>query len=198
MIRNIIFDMGEVLIRFDPDLWMTEQSADDRTLLYRAVYGSPDWLALDRGEITEEELISRAEDRVPPRLRDEIPRLVRWYDPLIPVEGMEALAAELRAAGYRIYLLSNTSKAFHRFRAHIPALRHFDGEFISADVGLLKPDARIFEAFLARFGLRADECLFIDDYPPNIQSAKNAGLGGIVFTGDAQALWNELSAAGIL
>ena len=198
MIKVIVFDLGGVLYRWPPENVFRNTPAEDERILYQAVYGSPDWRRLDHGDIDEAELIALATARVPERLKPEIPRLVRWYELSGPVEGMEALARELFEKGFSLYLLSNTSRAFHRFRSRIPALRFFRGEFISADHGLLKPDPEIFRVFLDEFGLTAEETLFIDDTPYNIEGARSVGMGGIVFDGSPDSLRRTLAGQGIL
>ena len=198
MIRNIVFDMGEVLYHWFPQIAFRDYPEEDGRLLYDAVYGSPDWRRLDRGDIDEDELIALASSRLPDRLKPEATRLARWYELTGPVEGMEELAKDLSEAGLPLYLLSNTSRAFHAFRGRIPALRYFTGEFISADHRLLKPDPAIFRAFLAEFGLTAEETLFIDDWAPNIEGARSVGMEGIVFDGSADSLREALAGLGIL
>ena len=198
MLCNIVFDMGEVLYRWFPDIVFRDYPEEDGRLLYGALYGSPDWRRLDRGDIDEEDIIPLAQARVPDRLKPRIARLARWYELTGPVEGMEELARDLAERGYPLYLLSNTSRAFHEFRVRIPALRYFSGEYISADHGLLKPDPAIFSDFLREFGLAAEESLFIDDWAPNIEGARSAGMDGIVFDGSADSLRKELAARGLL
>lgn len=198
MIRNIIFDMGEVLYHFYPEEALAALPPDDRRIIEGAIFKHPDWIRQDRGDITEAELFDLVHARVPERLRETADRFIRWYELTSPVEGMEALAGELHAAWYPLYLLSNVGEAFHRFRVRIPALRYFTGEFLSADYHLLKPHAEIFEKFTAVYGLEPAQCLFIDDWPPNIEGAKKCGWDGIVFDGDADALRRELVLRGIL
>ena len=198
MIRNIVFDMGGVLYHWSPEIAFRDYGEEDGRILYDSVYGSPDWKRLDSGDIGEDDLIALASARVPDRLKPEVVRLTRWYELTGPVEGMEELADELHGAGYPLYLLSNTSRAFHSFRGRIPALRFFTGEFISADHRLLKPDPAIFRAFLAEFGLTAEETLFIDDWAPNIVGARSVGMEGIVFDGSADSLREALAGLGIL
>jgi putative hydrolase of the HAD superfamily len=188
MIRNFVFDMGGVLIHWLPQKAFENQSEEDGKLLYEAIYCSADWKAFDHGDFGEEEMIARAKARLPERLHNDAVRLVRWYELTEPVAGMEDLAREIREAGYALYLLSNTSSEFHRFRGKVPALRYFEGEFISADVHLLKPDPAIFRKFLEVFSLKPEESLFIDDWPPNVDGAKSAGMDGIVFPGTAGKL----------
>ena len=197
MIRNIVFDMGEVLYHWFPDIAFRDYPQADGRLLYDALYGSPDWRRLDRGDIDEGDIIPLAEARVPDRLKPEIRRLARWYELTGPVEGMEELCGELSEKGYSLYLLSNTSRAFHEFRTRIPALRYLKGEYISADHGLLKPDPAIFRDFLGEFGLGAEECLFVDDWAPNIEAARSVGMDGIVFDG-ADSLREALRDRGLL
>ena len=95
---------------------------------------------------------------------------------------------ELKDKGYGIYLLSNTCSRFHTFRENIPALRFFDGEFISADCHLVKPEPGIYLRFLEQFGLRPEECVFIDDVPLNIEAAIRCGFSGIVYHDDPARL----------
>ena len=197
MIRNIVFDMGGVLLHWRPEKAYENASKEDGELLYRAVCGSPDWRAFDHGDFDEAGMIARAKSRLPERLHEDAVRLVRWYEPTDPVDGMESLTEELKHRGFSLYLLSNTSEAFHRFRTRIPALRHFTGEFISADCHLLKPDPAIFGAFLKAFGLQAEESLFIDDSPPNAEGAETVGMDALVFT-DALRLRGGLREKGIL
>ena len=180
MIRNIVFDMGEVLYHWFPDIAFRDYPQEDGRLLYGALYGSPDWRRLDRGDIDECDIIPLAEARVPDRLKPEIRRLARWYELTGPVEGMEALCGELSEKGYSLYLLSNTSRAFHEFRSRIPALRYLKGEYISADHGLLKPDPAIFTDFLGEFGLTAEETLFGDYWAPHGDAARSLCMDGSV------------------
>ena len=196
-IRNIVFDMGGVLYRWEPDAVCRNYPAEDARLLMDAIYAHPDWRAFDHGDHDEDEMIERASARLPARLQGEAARLVRWYELTGPVEGMEDLAGELKEAGFALYLLSNTSTAFHRFRERVPALRFFSGEYISADHGLMKPDEAVFLSFLAEFGLRAKECLFIDDAEANVAGARSSGMRGIVFDGDAGHLRQRLREAGL-
>ena len=197
MIQNIVFDMGGVLYRFEPDLPYREYPGEDGKILYNAIFGSPDWRRQDLGEINEDEMISLASARVPERLRPAVERIVRWYELTGPVPGMAELAQELSDKGYTLYLLSNVGFAFHKFRDLIPALKYCKGEFLSAEHGLLKPDLEIFRKFMATFDLQAEDCLFIDDMAPNIEGARSVGVEGIVFE-NAEQLRRRLVEIGVL
>ncbi|MBQ5354358.1 MAG: HAD family phosphatase [Clostridia bacterium] len=197
MIRNLVFDMGGVLYRWEPETALRLYPGEDGRILYGAVYGSPDWRRQDSGEIDEDGMIAAARARLPDRLKPEAARLVRWYELTGPVPGMEELARDLSERGYPLFLLSNVGFAFHKFKSMIPAFKYFTGEFISAEHGLLKPDPEIFRVFLGEFGLRAEESLFVDDVAANIEGAQAAGMEGIVFEG-AENLRKQFRKRGIL
>lgn len=190
MIKNIVFDMGGVLIDFDPRRYIARVTQDpaDAELLRQELFVSEEWARTDRGDMTYDEVAVSVCNRLPERLHGFVRRLLdEWVLDMPPVPGMEQLAADLKTAGYRLYLLSNTCEKFHTFRELIPALRHFDGEFASADWHLVKPEAEIFRAFFSYFGLVPAECVFIDDSPQNIEAASRCGMRGFVFHGDAAA-----------
>lgn len=112
MIKNIVFDMGNVLVRFDPELFMDRYSltGEDRRLIRNEVFRSVEWTMLDRGVIDEELAEQRILPRLPERLHDAARGLIEtWDDPIVPVEGMLELLQALKAKGYRLYLLSNAA-----------------------------------------------------------------------------------------
>ena len=202
MIKNILFDMGNVLIRFEPKEYVKKAglSESEQQLMLRELYGSIDWIELDRGTIDEAEIIDRVTARVGEPLRGAIEKLVRHWDrPELPVEGMKALTDELCEKGYELYLLTNAGPRHKEYWPRFAAAEHFPEERIyrSADVKLLKPDPAFFEGALERFGLDRSECVFIDDSAANAEGAQRAGLDAIVFFGDAARLRGELRARGV-
>ena len=200
MIRNIIFDMGNVLIRFEPYLFMERLGVPeaDRTLMWQEVFNSMEWAQLDHGTLTEAQALERICVRLPERLHDAAEKLVmHWDRPIIEVEGMCELAAELKELGYPLYLLSNASVRQHEYWPRISASRYFDGTLISADVKLLKPDHAIYRLLCVTFSLDPAECFFIDDNPYNMEGAHCCGIAGTVFRGEISRLRRELNAAGI-
>lgn len=199
-IRHLVFDMGNVLIRYNARYYLEKYVSDeaDRTLLMREVFQSVEWIRMDHGSITEPEAVAASCRRLPARLHETAARLYRvWNQDIPPIPGMETLIERLKKAGYGIYLLSNTSVRYHEFRKNITALRWFDGEFISADWRLLKPDPAIFRAFCQHFGLVPGQCLFVDDLPANVYGAQCAGMEGVVFYGDTQDLETRLQGYGV-
>jgi putative hydrolase of the HAD superfamily len=187
MIRNIIFDMGNVLIEFKPLDYLTH-IIEDRAVaekVYQEMICKNEWRELDRGAISEAEALDAIAARIPAYAQYVRQAMTGWFKKLKPVEGMEELASDLKQKGYRIYLLSNASPRIYEYMDRIPAIRIFDGYLISCDIRVNKPDQEIYRALLRKYDLVAGECLFIDDLEENIEGAKTAGLQGYVFKGAA-------------
>lgn len=201
MTRNIIFDMGQVLICWHPELLMAhlELSENDRKCLTRDVFQSVEWVRLDRGTISEEDAVEAMCRRLPAHLHRAAETLVKdwWKRPLTPMPGMAELVAELKENGYGIYLLSNASLRLREYFHRIPGAAHFDGLMVSAEQKLLKPQHEIYERLFAEFNLEPKSCFFIDDAPANIEGAFQVGMPGVIFRGDVAALRRDLRGNGI-
>ena len=201
MIRHIVFDMGNVIIRFDPSLFMDREGITDpadRELILSELFQSVEWAQMDSGVLTEETAEPLILPRIPVRLRDNVHHLLfNWSDPQDMIPGMEILVRRLKNAGYGIWLLSNASKMQHRYWPKIPASTLFDGTLISCDVGYVKPMREIYQAFTDKFGLIPDECLFIDDSAANAAGAIACGWHGIAFHGSSEELREKLHEFGI-
>lgn len=200
MIKNIVFDMGNVIIRFDPELFMVRLglAEEDKKLLKRELFVSLEWSRMDRGSLTDEEAAEIVCRRVPERLHDAVRRLVGMWDrPILPVEGMYELVEELRGMGYGIYLLSNASFRQHDYWPRVPASKFFDGTLISADVKLVKPQPEIYRLLCDKFSLVPEECVFIDDSTSNAEGAYFCGINALVFHGDAHEMRLKLNELGV-
>ncbi len=201
MIRTIVFDMGGVLLSFDHaqlirDAGVTDPA--DAALVDDEVLCSLEWVRLDRGSMDREEGLHAMCARLPERLRSAGEHLVTsWFRPLRPIPGMADLVRELKALGYPLYLLSNAGTNQKDYWPLIPGSECFDGTLISADVGLLKPEAEIYRLLYGTFSLRPEDCFFIDDSPGNIEGAFETGMPGFVFRGDVRKLRAALIARGV-
>ena len=202
MIRNIVFDMGQVLIRWDPEYYMDQGRIPeaDRALLRREVFRSVQWVQLDRGSISLEEGHAAMCRRLPERLHSAAWKYgIDWYSfPMVPMPGMEELVRELKGKGYGIYLLSNCSRPLRENLHRLPGAEVFDGFFVSSEHRLLKPQHEIFEKFFDTFHLAPEECFFVDDAVTNIEGALECGMEGFVFREDAAEFRRELTCRGIL
>lgn len=200
MIRAVVFDMGNVLLRFQPQLvsrLCTENEADAQRL-YEGLFQSPEWAMTDSGELSDPEFLERVIPRLPPHLQEAGRRAFACWDSYLPpVPGMEQLLRGLKAAGYRLYVCSNASLRFFRYTAPLPMFSLFDGILVSAAEHCVKPDPAIYQRLFARFSLDPAQCLFIDDLPANIQGGRACGMEGIVFTGDVPRLQTQLEGFGV-
>lgn len=200
MIKNIVFDMGNVLMDFDARRYVAScgcNEADSRQIMVH-LFRSVEWVQLDRGVLTDQEAIDRVCSRLPQRLHGTVRELMdRWSDDIPDLPGVEELVRRLKEAGYGIYLLSNASTRFYQYHQRMGAIQYFDGEFISADWHLLKPEIELYRVFCQHFGLIPGECFFVDDMPVNIEGARRAGMQGAVFHHDLELLTMDLEAAGV-
>ena len=192
MIRNLIFDFGQVLIRFEPDEMIRPYVSDqsDRALLADVVFDRAYWDRLDNDSITDEELLKSAKERLPRRLQAVAETVYRnWYRHLPPVPGMWELARRMKETyGVRVFVLSNISRGFAAHAGEFPILREADGCLFSALCGFVKPDAGIFGCLCDTYGLDPAECLFIDDNPRNVAGSEAFGIRAYRFDGNVPAL----------
>ncbi len=199
----LIFDFGNVVGFFDylracdrlaGSLGITGTALRDR-LLDR---GFADWLvAFESGRIGPEVFASRVMEAAGVRLdHDQFVRA--WEDIFWPNEPVAELIAALKAAGYRVFLGSNTNilhATFYR-RQFAQTLDLLDGLILSYEVGQMKPARAFFDACVAAAGVPAASCLFIDDIEENVEGARQAGLVGIHYH-ETPALLHELRRLGI-
>lgn len=202
MIRNIVFDMGQVLIRWVPEdmLKTFDLTQEETASVRRELFTKVEWVQQDRGILTCDQVVERVCARLPEKLHEVVKTLVYgWHQHfLIPMPGMAELVRELKGKGYGIYLLSNAGTPLRSYFPRIPGSECFDGLMVSAEEVLLKPQHEIFERLYERFQLNPAECWFIDDSPANVEGAILTGMQGTVFHGDVEALRRELRDAGIL
>ena len=201
MIRNIVFDMGNVVIRFDPPYFLDRagiHDPEDRKLILNELFLSVEWAQMDAGTLTEETAEPLILSRFPERLKDTVRTLLyTWAYPRDMIPGMEDLIRRLRETGYSIYLLSNASAAQHEYWPKFPVSRLFDGKLISCDVKIVKPCHRIYQLFTEKFSLLPEECIFIDDANANVAGAVACGWQGIVFHGSSEELEGKLRKYGV-
>lgn len=200
MIKNIIFDMGGVLIRFDTHYFISRFNVgpEDEKLLMREVFRSVEWVKMDRGTLNDDEAAVIICKRLPEHLHDIARKLISMWDrPIIVVEGMEELIHELHDNGYKIYLLSNASSRQPDYWCKVPCSKYFEDTLVSYSYKLIKPQPEIYEATFKQFNILPEESLFIDDSPLNIEGAENAGLKGFVFNNDPDRLRTWLTDNGV-
>jgi len=196
MIRNILFDMGNVMIRWDPMHFIDQLNIDneeERTLLYRTIYGSKEWVSIDHGHLSEEELYEKVIKKLPSNLHDKAEQLIfHWDEEHLEMEGMEEIVSGLYS-NYNLYLLTNAGQRHHEYWNGFPVSRYFTkGVMLSSDWKILKPDERFYLKAMELFNLKPEECVFIDDNAMNVEAAELLGIHGIIFDGDIGYLKENL------
>lgn len=202
MIKNYVFDLGQVLAAFDPAA-LTAACVDDpetADLIRRTVFDRLYWDRLDAGTMTDEEARAGFCSRLPQHLHQTACRVYdTWVEHMAPIDGMQELVRDVKKQGGRLYLLSNTSVGFGENYTKSPWLADllalFDGMVISGVVRLTKPDPKIFEYLLSHYGLKPEETAFIDDNAKNIAACQTLGIHGYLFEGNAQTLRRQLGLA---
>lgn len=200
MVKNIVFDMGNVLTIYNAReyIYGYVDNEEDFRWIKNHLCGSVEWLWMDRGTVTDEAAVASICKRMPAHLHDTVGRFVREYRMVQPPNPpMEALVAELSNNGYDLYLLSNTSRRFRTFCKNISSIAYMKGIWISCEHGLLKPEPEAYLDFFRTFSLKPEECFFIDDMPANVEAAGNLGMDGCVYYGDVAELRECLKMRGI-
>lgn len=199
MIKNIVFDMGGVLIDFNFERTLNECFAPEHhDILNKLVFKNPVWREFDAGRRRTDDYTAEVLPKLPPETRELITEMLSdFYDYMPHFPYMEGLIKRLKDAGYNVYLLSNATPRFFDRYLDIPAISLMDGMFVSCLYKLLKPQPEIYEAFCNKFSLKAEECFFIDDMPENIKGAVDYGMSGFVYKKDLQALELALRDAGV-
>jgi len=200
MIKNIVFDMGQVLTRFDPNSIIQHFVTDplDVKLIRNEVFEKSEWQELDRGTFMEEDILPVVCERLPERLHSATSNmLLHWREHMNTLDNIVPLIETLKDNGYSIFLLSNAGKSMLRFTYKLPVLEMFSGILFSGQVYLLKPDPKIYLEFFGRFSLNPTECFFIDDQLDNIETGRKLGMGGFCYAGEIPPLCAAMKNAGI-
>lgn len=177
--KNIVFDLGGVL--FARDKSKCEPELLEFFGFLRAPRMPRFWEEYDRGTSTLDEVTDTLSE-LTQRPREACAAVLRHaIDLQEPVKATERLVGDLKAAGYGLYVLSNMSREFIDFLRRFPVYRLFDGEVVSCEERTVKPEPRIYEILLSRYGLEPGETLFIDDRAANIEAAARLGIHGFLF-----------------
>lgn len=199
VVDAVLFDMGGVLLEWDP-VRLYERLLGDRVAAEALIDEIDLYYWNDRVDLGEpyDDVIAQWQAAHPHRAEEIAAYRQRWADTLTgSVPGVAELIDELRAAGVSVVLLSNTgAETFPLCRAVAPVLDRLDGIVLSATEGLAKPDRRIYELALDRFGFAAARTAFVDDRPRNVSAAAELGLKAVAFN-DAVALRRDLRALGL-
>lgn len=191
MIKNIVFDISNVLAPFRFKEYLAEKGFDIETIkrIIKASAMTQYWTEFEKGKLTQEEAMN-AFISTDPDMADE---LHKAYDQCSGIMGKYDYADgwidALKEAGYKLYCITNfTPAGYEQCYDCISFVERFDGCVFSFREGIVKPDPEIYRLLLSRYDLKAEECVFIDDTEENVLSAKKLGFNGIVFTGYEDAV----------
>lgn len=186
---NIIFDIGGVILDWHPGRLLEHFYADpaERARMQPLIFQHADWLELDRGALSEAQILAR----IAQRAGRPVPELASLFeairDSLVPKPDTALLLQSLGAQGVPLYCLSNMPAGiYHQLRELHDFWRHFQGVVISGLVGMVKPEPQIYQYLLGTYGLRAADTVFVDDLPVNVAAAEALGLKGLHFQSAAQ------------
>lgn len=195
MIKNIVLDMGNVLLSFDPYLILNQvcETDEEKQLIFSNLFESEEWIMGDRGEITNEERYDLVRKRIPESMHEKLKECVLHWDIFMePIAGAKEFIRQCKGEEMKVYVLSNAcNKFFEYFPKHYD-LDSFDGIIVSSKVRLIKPDVRIYELLCNTYGLKPQECLFVDDRLENVEAARKIGIHAVVFEGDYQVVKDAL------
>ncbi len=201
MYKNVIFDIGGVMVDFDPKDFLLERfcNAAVEEKVYRLTFGSETWQKLDAGLCSRYEgsqamlAAARAEG-----CAFEVQEVLENWTSILRIRRrMVELVRRLKNHGYCVYYLSNIPEDI------LPLLMRrgldgvFDGGVASCDVHINKPDPRIYQCLLDKYGLTAGECIFIDDSRANVQTAFQLGMNSIQMRDSVDTLVRSLATCNV-
>ncbi len=198
-INTVVFDIGNVLVDFAWVEFLTNKGFDKDMMdrIATASINSKDWVEIDRGVLTTEQIIDRfvAND---PEIEDEIRRAFNNFDNIVTKRDTTIpWIRSLKQAGYQVLVLSNFSKvAVEGCPDAMSFLDEVDGGILSYRDRVVKPDEAIYKLLMERYDLVPEKTVFIDDTPVNIETARKLGWKGIVFK-DRDQVVNELHDLGV-
>lgn len=191
--KNIVFDFGNVIGNFDGWAIMKEFCSNDEDAKYLCNTIYEQWLELDKGTIDYDTYRKEILSVVPDRLKENVKSFFKgWPGCVSLIPETVDFIHELKEQNVPVYLLSNAPTYFADYYKDHELLKLFDGVVFSAPIKLAKPDAAIYDYFFKKFHLKPEECFFIDDLEKNILAANAAGMDGIIFTGDINAVREKI------
>lgn len=182
--KNIVFDFGNVLVQWHPELVFGEYFGDEaKAWWFLSHVADSEWrLRIDAGE-SYDGCVGELQVRFPEFSEAIELYHTRWLDMLTgEMPGMRQLLNDLKEYGYELFGLTNWSmETFPIAREHFPILQMIDRYVVSGAEGYVKPDQRLFQVLLDRYNLKAEDCVFVDDNPDNVAAANCMGMRGILF-----------------
>ncbi len=175
MLKNIVFDLGNVLVKFDSNE-LIYSFFNERQEEVKSFYFDSLWNEYDQGLYSVEEMIEKGVKQFP-ELELSIKKLMyHWTEFVIPLKDNVAFIKDLKRLGYNVYILSNIPEDDTKYLRSCGVFDNIDGGVFSYEYKKIKPDPEIFHILLKKYDLKALECLFLDDRKDNVVAASNLGF----------------------
>ena len=175
MLKNIVFDLGNVLVKFDSNE-LIYSFFNERQEEVKSFYFDSLWDEYDQGLYSVEEMIEKGVKQFP-ELELNIKELMyHWTEFVIPLKDNVAYIKDLKRFGYKVYILSNIPEDDTKYLRSCGVFDTIDGGVFSYEYKKIKPDPEIFHILLKKYDLKASECLFLDDLKDNVVAASNLGF----------------------
>lgn len=189
MIKNVIFDVGKVLVEYDPEGYLKRLGFDEETqkAVSEAMFQSKLWNESDRGVLSTSKLLEGFIANAP--VYEEAIRKAHGSvgDTIDLMEYAVDWVKDLKSRGYRLYILSNYAEyTYEQTKQKMEFLPYMDGVVFSYRCKLIKPEKEIYEYICRTYDLVPSECVFLDDRQENIEAARRAGMKAILFSGYEQ------------
>ncbi len=186
MIHNVVFDLGQVLINYQPEAYVRSFGFDDQTerLVLDTIFNNKCWKEFDRGTLSLDQgmaLMIREAPQIESQIRQVFDK--SWMEILTLKEDTAQFLKQLKQAGYNIYVLSNFSEVGFQFI--YPKYDFFgliDGKVVSYEIKSIKPEPAIYVELIERYDIAPHETIFIDDLQENLTAAQKFGIKTILFT----------------
>lgn len=193
MIDTIIYDMGNVLIEWNPEKFLHLIETDEERIakLRTAIFTSGYWPRQDTGELDADKAYHMSLMLLDDSYQESLRQIYyHWYEYADVFSKMQDYAQELKKQGYKLFVLSNTAASYYDLAKndYLPIDEILDGKVLSYEVEMVKPDVAIYQYLLDKYGLEAQNCVFLDDIKGNIEAAQSLGMQGIQVLSENQAL----------
>ena len=202
MIKNIIFDFGNVLLEWNEDKIASNyaNNKEEKEILKKVIFKSNNWFKLDDGTLDYKQAIKLFKEDLPTNLSIKVEEIMNtWYKNMPINQEISELIKKLKENNYKVYALSNTHIPVYEYIKNLEVGKYIDGFLISAIEKMMKPDEKIYYRLFEKFELAPKDCFFIDDSEKNILASRKCGMEGHVFDmNNFEKLTNELKKKNIL
>ena len=191
MIKNLVFDLGNVLIEWNSEKILTyfEPEKERRQVLRQAIFESGVWHQTDKGELSLKEACEEVLTQLDASYHSAIKNIFyHWYEVVYVYSDLQERIRLWVAQDYRIYILSTTCEIFYHIEKAglLPIYSLLSGYILSSEVGVIKPEAEIYQKLLKKYNLNPVESVFIDDIQANLDTAAELGFETILSTSETE------------